>query len=168
MAKTAETHTFEVLSFKENESRKLQFLTGLEESLDIEFHWDYEKKIDAVCEFAMGKKTCAYCASPTRGMKSRVRTGFYVYDVDRSKIGVICTLDSYNAVLPTLCDLEEEVGLKGNTFLIDRKGYTKDSAWTGMQVDNEDVEIEETGLAQATKENMLHSIFEFWSNLGKK
>lgn len=164
--KVTDKKVFEVLSFKENDGRRLQFLTGLEEAISVPFHWDYSKKIDAVCRLFMGEKTCGHCDRPTDGMKERVRYGFYVYDLDREKIGVICSLDSYNALLPILCDLDDEIGLKNNTFLVDRTGYAKDSAFFGMPIDNVFPDIVE--LEEATEENLKHSIFEFWEGIVNK
>lgn len=155
---------FEMLSFKENDERRLHFLTALDEALVVPFHWDYANKIDVVCDLYRGQSHCKFCIAPTEGMKCRERFAFYVYDMDKESVGIIATLDSGNALLPVLCDLDEEVGdIKGNSFLIDRTGYAKDSVFFGTPIDDHPGDISE--LAEVTEENLKLNVIDFWDNL---
>lgn len=119
--------------FREDEKRRIRFLTDFEDGLVIVFHDSFEKGINVPCQELYGKD-CPYCEQ--EGLRTRNLYAWSVYDYEAKEVKILMQAVNSCTAIPAIAALYETYGtLLDRDLVITRTGKQQNTTFAVVPMD---------------------------------
>lgn len=119
--------------FRENEKKRIRFLTDMDEGLEIVFHDSFEKGVNVPCQEIFGKD-CPYCED--EDLRTRSLFAWSVYDYDAKEVKILMQAVNNCTAVPALMALYETYGtLTDRDLVITKTGKQQNTTFSVVPMD---------------------------------
>lgn len=119
--------------FRENEKKRIRFLTDMDEGMEIVFHDNYEKGVNVPCQEIYGKD-CPYCEDDE--LRTRSLFAWSVYDYEAKEVKILMQAVNNCTAVPALMALYENYGtITDRDFIVTKTGKQQNTAYSVVPMD---------------------------------
>lgn len=120
------------LKFKDNEKRRVRFLTDINDSFFVTFHDNFDKGVGNPCYKYFGRSKCPFCnKTKEEGYRTRDLFVFSVFDYETGEVKLIMEAANDWSPVPHMVENFEENGtICDRDYIIKRRGKSFDTAYT--------------------------------------
>lgn len=119
--------------FRENEKKRIRFLTDMDEGIEIIFHDSFEKGINVPCQEIFGKD-CPYCED--EDLRTRSLFAWSVYDYDSKEVKILMQAVNNCTAVPALMALYENYGtLTDRDLVVTKTGKQQNTTFSVVPMD---------------------------------
>ena len=120
------------LKFKNNEKRRIRFLTDVNEAMLVTFHDNFKKGVGNPCYKYFGRSSCPFCNKTKEdGYRTRDLFVFTVYDYETNEVKLITEAANDCSPIPHMLENFEEFGtLTDRDYIVKRRGKGFDTSYT--------------------------------------
>lgn len=119
--------------FKEDEKRRVRFLTDMDDGMEITFHDSFEKGVNIPCQELFGRD-CQYCAD--EDLRTRSLYAWSVYDYEAKAVKIFMQAVNNCTAVPALMALYETYGtLTDRDLVITKSGKQQNTTFAVVPMD---------------------------------
>lgn len=119
--------------FRENEKKRIRFLTDMDEGMEIVFHDSFEKGVNVPCQEIFGKD-CPYCEDEE--LRTRSLFAWSVYDYDSKEVKILMQAVNNCTAVPALMALYENYGtLTDRDLVVTKTGKQQNTTFSVVPMD---------------------------------
>ena len=119
--------------FRENEKKRIRFLTDLDEGMEIVFHDSFEQGVNVPCQEIFGKD-CPYCEM--EGLRTRSQFAWSVYDYEAKEVKILMQPVNNCSAVPAIMALYETYGtLLDRDLVVCKTGKQQNTTYSVVPMD---------------------------------